>query len=140
MAHMWPLCGNWKCIGSAISHIGTFIMPWECGFPFGEHYILFPQFNTTNHALFHSTFHYIGKPKVEWGILSGMWQWNKSCCPQVECSSGMCHKFLVIYIILYNSKKNCKLIRCNHYKMECAMCHKFFEQVSLMELMSPFFS
>ncbi len=43
MTHMWSLCGNWKCIGNVISHVGIFVPAWECMFPFGEHYVLFPQ-------------------------------------------------------------------------------------------------
>jgi hypothetical protein len=92
-----------------------------------------------NHALFHFTFHYNGKPKMEWGNLSGMWKWNKSHCPQVECFQWNVSQILINLLILNNWNKNHKLIRCNQYKMECAKCHKFFEQVSLVDLMPPFF-
>jgi hypothetical protein len=63
----------------------------------------------------------------------------------VKCESGISHvtpKWNVSsnLLILYNSNKNRKLIRCNHCKVECAKCHNFFGQISLVDLLPPIYS
>jgi hypothetical protein len=52
---------------------------------------------------------------------------NKSCHPQVECFQWNVPQILNNLLILKNSNKNHKLIRCNDYKVEHAKCHKFFK-------------
>jgi len=59
--------------------------------------------------------------------------------PQMECFQWNVPQILSNLLILNNSNKNHKLIKCNDYKVECAKCHKFFKHVSLVDLVPPFF-
>jgi hypothetical protein len=81
-------------------------------------------------VLFHFTFHL---------FFNGMWKWNKSHRPQVECFQWNVPQISNNLLILNNLNKNPKLITCNHYKVECTKCHKCFGQVSLMDLVPPIF-
>jgi hypothetical protein len=85
----------------------------------------------TDHVLFHFTFHL---------FFSGMWEWNKSCRPQMECFQWNVPQISNNLLILQILNKNCKLVRCNHRKVECAKCHKSFGQISLVDLVPPIFS
>jgi hypothetical protein len=91
--HTWPKWGCdtlhlilWKAIVYIWCGVGPYF--WDATYFVGEIVVsrkYYKAWHYNKSWLFHFTFHYNGKPKVEWGILSRMSQWNKSCCPQVEC-------------------------------------------------------